>query len=126
MKKILLWLVIGVFYIFLPQSFSQEIDIQLEKKVQEIAHQLRCPVCQGLSVKESMNDISVNMKNKIITLLNEGKTEQEVISFFVQRYGEWILRNPKKDGFNFSLWLLPIGGIVLTTGLVILNITRKK
>ena len=105
MKKIILLLLLFINFTAFCSSLSNE---KLEQKVQDIAHELRCPICQGLSVKESMNDISMNMKNKIRILLLEGKTRQEILVFFEERYGEWVLRTPKKTGLNVSLWLLPL------------------
>ena len=105
MKKIIPLLLL---FINLNAFCSSMNDEKLEQKVQDIAHELRCPICQGLSVKESMNDISINMKNKIRSLLLEGKSRQEVLVFFEERYGEWVLRTPKKTGLNVSLWLLPL------------------
>ena len=99
---------------------------KLEDQINTISHKLRCPICQGLSVKESMDDISMNMKTKIRSLLEEGKNEEQVLKFFETRYGEWILRNPKKDGLNISLWLFPLGGIILAACLITYNLIKKS
>lgn len=79
----------------------------LENQVRKISDQLRCPTCQSMSVKDSEAGLSVNMKNKVRDLLKEGKSEEEVLDYFVKRYGEWILRSPQKKGFNLFLWVLP-------------------
>ncbi len=79
----------------------------LDQRVREIAHQLRCPTCQAMSVKESEAGLATNMKMKIREMLREGKSEKEILAFFVQRYGEWILRSPKKEGINLLLWFSP-------------------
>lgn len=102
--------------LFCASLFAQNISkTQLEEEVLEIAHELRCPVCQGLSVKESMNATSTNMKKKIHTMLLEGKNRQQILGFFEERYGEWVLRNPKKTGLNISLWALPFAAIVFVS-----------
>jgi cytochrome c-type biogenesis protein CcmH len=97
----------------------------LDNRVREIAHMLRCPTCQALSVKESEAGLSVNMKTRIRELLQEGKSEEEILEFFVERYGEWILRSPKKEGFSLLLWTLP-GLILLVTVLLLFQYLRKK
>jgi len=96
----------------------------LENQVREIAHKLRCPTCQGLSVKESEAGLAVNMKAKIRSLLEEGKSESDVLEFFLERYGEWILRSPPKSGFNMLLWFLP--GTIIILAILILFILMKK
>jgi len=119
MKKLLLIL------LFLLAPIMLFADEEMENKVREIAHQLRCPTCQALSVKESDAGLASNMKMKIRSMLEEGKSEQEILDFFIQRYGEWILRSPQKTGFNLVLWLGP-GFLVLLSGLGVILVVRKK
>ncbi len=97
---------------------------ELDDQVLEISHQLRCPTCQSLSVKESEEGLSLNMKIKIRELLKEGKSREEILQFFQERYGEWILRSPPKKGFNLLLWLLP--GIITLTAVSMLYISIKR
>ena len=66
----------------------------MEAQVREIAVQLRCPVCQGLSVGDSPSELA----NEMRTLVREQ---------LQQRYGEWILLAPPKHGFNLIIWVLP-------------------
>lgn len=111
-----------IFFLF---STALQADEKLDVRVRKIAIELRCPTCQGLSIQESQAGLSENMKTKIRQLLEEGKSDQEVLDFFEQRYGEWILRTPKMSGFNWTLWLLPVGllGIIL---LVLLKRTQRS
>lgn len=97
-----------------------------ENRVREIAHKLRCPTCQGLSVKESEAGIAENMKTKIRSLLHEGKSEEEILQYFVVRYGEWILRSPKKEGFNLLLWITPGALIILAAGVIVFRALVKN
>ena len=98
----------------------------LEDQVREISHKLRCPTCQAMSVKESDAGLSVNMKNKVREMLKEGKSEEEILSFFEERYGEWILRSPKKEGFNLLLWLLPGTLLVAASLFLILTLINRN
>jgi cytochrome c-type biogenesis protein CcmH/NrfF len=93
----------------------------LEAQVREIAAQLRCPVCQGLSVGDSPSELANEMRTLIREQLQQGKTSAEVLDYFAQRYGEWILLAPPKRGFNLVIWvlpfvLLPIGAAVVYVG----------
>ena len=112
-------LVTGLFSLQLPAD-------ELEDRARKIAHQLRCPTCQGLSVKESEAGLSLNMKSKIRDLLREGKSEGEILEFFKERYGEWILRSPPQKGFNLILWLLPGVVISLATLLLFLHLKNRS
>jgi cytochrome c-type biogenesis protein CcmH len=79
----------------------------LEAQVREIALQLRCPVCQGLSVGDSPSELATEMRTLIREQLQQGKTPPQVLEYFAQRYGEWILLAPPKRGFNLIIWVLP-------------------
>ncbi len=92
-----------------------------EAQVREIASQLRCPVCQGLSVGDSPSELANEMRTLVREQLQQGKTPAEVLDYFAQRYGEWILLAPPKHGFNLVIWvlpfvLLPIGAAVVYLG----------
>ena len=115
-----------LFFILAFQSFlfaQNKID---EDKVLELAYKLRCPVCQGLSVGESQSEISENMKGKIRELLAEGKTDNQVLDFFVNRYGEWILREPKKEGLDLLIWGLPVVITIISLLIFVLRLYLKK
>ena len=93
----------------------------LEAQVRDIAAQLRCPVCQGLSVGDSPSELANEMRTLVREQLQQGKTSAEVLDYFAQRYGEWILLAPPKHGFNLVIWvlpfvLLPIGAAVVYLG----------
>ena len=103
-----------------PSAFGG-VPSDLEAQVREITFQLRCPVCQGLSVGDSPSELANEMRTLVREQLQQGKTTPEVLDYFAQRYGEWILLAPPKRGFNLVIWvlpftLLPIGAMVIFLG----------
>jgi cytochrome c-type biogenesis protein CcmH len=92
-----------------------------EEQVQAIASQLRCVVCQNLSVADSPSDMARQMRDLIRERLAAGDTPAQVETYFVQRYGEWVLLAPPARGLNLLLWLAPfaavVGGIALVFAL---------
>jgi cytochrome c-type biogenesis protein CcmH len=93
----------------------------LEAQVRDIARQLRCPICQGLSVGDSPSELANEMRTLVREQLQQGKTPAQVLDYFTQRYGEWILLAPPKHGFNLVIWilpfaLLPIGAAIVYVG----------
>ena len=91
---------------------------ELERRATEIGALLRCPVCQGLSVSDSRAEMAVNMKGQVRDLLARGYTEEQILSYFEQSYGQFVLLKPKFEGLNVLVWLLPIlalvaGGVIV-------------
>ena len=99
-------------------------DTEFSARFRKLADELRCPTCQGLSVKDSEAGFSNSIKDKIRELMKSGKSNQEIIDYFVKRYGEWILRTPTKKGFNLVLWILPGAGIFIGLLMVLLRTKR--
>jgi len=97
----------------LAQTPTGEPPPDLSPEVFKIASELRCPVCQGESAAESNAGVSQEMRRQIAEMLKEGKSEEEIKRYFVERYGEWILYAPPKRGINWLLWLAPVIGILL-------------
>ena len=85
---------------------------ELERRTTEIGALLRCPVCQGLAVSDSRADMAVNMKGQIRDLLARGYTEEQILSYFEQSYGQFVLLRPKFEGLNVLVWVLPILALV--------------
>ncbi|MCI0483281.1 MAG: cytochrome c-type biogenesis protein CcmH, partial [candidate division NC10 bacterium] len=102
-RKGVICLVISV-VIIAPRAFGAS---SLEEDVRQIAAELRCPVCQGLSVADSPSRMADQMRDLIRERLEAGESPEAVKAYFVERYGEWILLAPRREGFNLFLWILP-------------------
>lgn len=86
---------------------------ELARQTQEISSTLRCPVCQGLSVADSPSEMAVNMKTEVRDMLARGYTREQIESHFVRSYGEFVLLEPKFEGVNALVWILPIAALLL-------------
>jgi cytochrome c-type biogenesis protein CcmH len=91
----------------------------------EIYKNLRCLVCQGQSIADSNSDFAVTLKLVVQDQINTGKTKDEIYSFLISKYGEWIVYQPTFSKSNLLLWILPYF-IFIAGGLIILMITRKS
>ncbi len=89
-----------------------------EELTEELASKLRCPVCQGLSVNASKAEAAVAMKSRNAELVAKGYSDEQIVDFFIDRYGEWVLLEPKTGGVNWLVWLGPIGFVLLGGGWV--------
>jgi cytochrome c-type biogenesis protein CcmH len=84
-----------------------------EARVMILGKQLRCAVCQGVSIADSPASMARAQLDKVRELVAEGKSDQEIRDYFVTRYGEWALLEPTKTGLNGFLWLAPVAMLVL-------------
>ncbi|MBI1734529.1 MAG: cytochrome c-type biogenesis protein CcmH [Candidatus Rokubacteria bacterium] len=85
----------------------------LDDQVREIASQLRCPVCQNLSVADSPSAMAQQMRGVIRDRLSAGQSPEEIEAYFVEKYGQWILLSPRRSGLNLVLWIGPFAAVVL-------------
>jgi cytochrome c-type biogenesis protein CcmH len=89
----------------------------IEEQTRLLAAELRCVVCQNLSVADSPSEMAQQMRAVVREQLEAGKTPQEVRDFFVSKYGEWVLLKPKTSGVSLLLWVLPY--VALAAGVII-------
>ena len=119
-----------VLILFLPALSGAAIPgPDLDRKAREIADQLRCPVCRGVPISESPSSLAQDMTTVIRQKLAEGQTEEQILNYFVEHYGEWILLKPKPHGLNLVIWILPYVLLVSGIGLLAFLVskwTRKK
>jgi cytochrome c-type biogenesis protein CcmH len=99
-------------------------DSALEARTSSVASQLRCPVCQGLSIQDSPSELARSMRSLVREQLAEGRSTDEVKAYFVSKYGEWILLSPSARGFNLVAYAVPLL-IVLGGGAVIAVAVRR-
>jgi cytochrome c-type biogenesis protein CcmH len=103
------------------QQPSRPID---DQQVYEIASELRCVVCQNLSVADSPSEMAGQMRGIVRERLAAGDSPAQVRQYFVERYGQWILLAPPRRGFNLLVWVAPLVAVVIGLGLVALLLRR--
>jgi cytochrome c-type biogenesis protein CcmH len=97
-------------------------EMTADERIDQITAELRCPVCQGLSVKDSTSDTARQMRDLVAQRVREGKTNGEIEAEFRAAYGDWILLSPPVASWSGLIWLVPFAalgaGLVLATGRV--------
>jgi cytochrome c-type biogenesis protein CcmH len=109
-----------IYFLFLSPLSSNDNKTELL----EIYKNLRCLVCQGQSVADSNSDFAATIKLVVQDQINEGKTKDEIYTFLISKYGEWIVYQPTFSKNNILLWILPYF-IFIVGGLFIFLIIRK-
>ncbi|GAB4056889.1 cytochrome c-type biogenesis protein [Uliginosibacterium sediminicola] len=105
----------------LAQIASAQSDPALEAHVNAISERLRCLVCQNQSIAESQADLANDLRRQVREMLAAGKSEDDVIAFMVERYGDFVLYDPPFKYTTLLLWggpaalmLLALGGFAWT------------
>ena len=75
---------------------------------QTIVQEVRCLVCQNQSIAESNAELAKDLRIEISSQIKEGKTEQEIKDFLLNRYGDFVLYQPSFNKKTFFLWLSPL------------------
>lgn len=95
------------------------------ERAERIGKQLRCPVCRGVPIADSPAKLAVEMMGLVRIQIAQGKSDAEIFRYFEERYGEWALLQPKAEGMNLLIWILPalflVGG-----GIFILYQAKKE
>ena len=92
-------------------------DPALEHRARQIGQVLRCPVCQGENIDESNAPISRDLRLYVRERLTEGDSDAEVIAAVTQRFGEYVLFEPKPEGANLLLyWAGPVMALLAALG----------
>ena len=113
--KILKIFIILLLSIGFSQLKSDEKNDELKNK---ILKNIRCLICQGQSVYDSESDFASSIKLIVIRKINEGSSEDQVYDFLREKYGDWIIYEPKLNKNTFILWILPllfflVGGAII-------------
>jgi cytochrome c-type biogenesis protein CcmH len=101
------------------------LESQKEAVVQAIGKKIRCVACQGVAIADSPAAVARAQLDKVRELVAQGKNEEEILSYFESRFGEFILMEPKKSGVTLGVWVFPILLLLGGTG-VILWSSRKR
>jgi len=80
-------------------------DPVLEDRARELSKGIRCVVCQNESIDESNADLAGELRLVVRERLVLGDTNEEVLDYLVERYGQFVLMKPRTDGWNIILWL---------------------
>jgi cytochrome c-type biogenesis protein CcmH len=108
----------------LPASAQQPSRPVDDRQVHEVAADLRCVVCQNLSVADSPSEMATQMRAIVRERLAAGETPAQVRQYFVERYGDWILLSPPRQGFTLVVWVAPLVAVLVGMGLVALLLRR--
>lgn len=112
-----------------PPGFAKDAaplaaDPILEKRVEAVASELRCLVCQNQTIADSHAELAIDLKNQVRDMLRSGNSNEEVVNYMVERYGDFVRYRPPMKPTTYFLWFGP--AILVLIGLSVLFITLRK
>ena len=95
--------------LFLVTSFSElKSDETNDILKNKILKNIRCLICQGQSVYDSESEFASSIKLIVDRKINEGLKEKQIYQFLREKYGDWVIFDPKLNKNTYVLWLLPL------------------
>tara|TARA_B100001057_G_scaffold322725_1_gene322966 strand:+ start:239 stop:628 length:390 start_codon:yes stop_codon:yes gene_type:complete len=111
-----------IYFFLITINFKSVVLSSTSSEMQtiNITKNLRCLICQGQTIHESNSDFAESMKKYIKSELEDGKTNDEIFSSLIEKYGQWIVYDPGISRNTILLWTLPlllflIGGAIIAT-----------
>jgi cytochrome c-type biogenesis protein CcmH len=99
-------------------------DPAQEARYKDLTEELRCTVCQNQNMADSDAQLAQDLRREIYTMMMAGRSDEEIKSFLVERYGDFVLYRPPMQGNTLALWVVP--GILLVIGAVVVLITVRR
>lgn len=100
-------------------------DPVLEERLNRLARELRCLVCQNEAIADSRADLAQDLRREIRDLMRQGKSDPEVVEFLTARYGDFILYRPPFRPDTWPLWLGPPAILLVGAGGLALYLRRR-
>lgn len=101
-------------------------DPVVEARMLRLSEDLRCLVCQNESIADSRADFSNDLRREIREQIKANKTDEEILEFMVERYGDFVLYDPPLKATTFFLWFGPIILLIIGSIALILVLKRRR
>lgn len=102
-------------------NFSDKVQ---ETRFNHLITDLRCPKCQNQNLADSDAPLAKDLKDRVYLMINDGRSDSEILTFMVDRYGDFVLYTPPVKPITWFLWFGP--AVILLLVLIIVFARRKK
>ena len=130
--KTLMTLLVGLMLVISTNVLASSVETyqfskpEYEQRFQDLNKILRCPKCQNQNLADSNSMISQDLRREVFRLMEEGRSDEQIVEFMVMRYGDFVLYKPKFDDVTYFLWLGPIGFGVLGLLILMVIVIRQR
>ncbi len=121
-----LWLLLLALPVMASQGLYDFDNDEQRQRFYQLTEQLRCPKCQNQSIGDSDAPISQDMRTKTAELIKEGRSNEEIIAYFVKRYGQFVNFDPPLKAKTLLLWAGPVLVFLAGAMLVLVQLRRAR
>jgi cytochrome c-type biogenesis protein CcmH len=100
-------------------------DPVLQARYEQVGRELRCLVCQNQTIADSNATLAQDLRREVREMIAAGKTDDEIRTFMVDRYGDFVLYKPRMTPINYLLWAAPVLLLLLGTFLGLRYIRKQ-
>jgi cytochrome c-type biogenesis protein CcmH len=119
-------LVLGSWQIVFAREAQPAEDPQIEQRMKNLTQQLRCLVCQNETLSDSQADLAEDLRREIRGQMKAGKTDQEILAYLTQRYGDFVLYKPPVKATTYLLWFGPFALLILGVTVLYRYLRHRK
>ena len=113
-------------------AFAQAIDPlpfkdhAQEVRFQNLTRELRCLVCQNENLADSNADLARDLRHEVFNLMQQGKSDEEIKQYLVDRYSDFVLYDPPVKGGTLLLWFGPLAILLAGAAVVVVTVRRRS
>ena len=120
------WLLLTLSLFVSMGAFAQQDRYQFDNKKQailfeELTKELRCPKCQNQNIADSDAVVAKDLRDKVLVLVKEGKSKDEVIDYMIDRFGYFVHYDPPVTPATLVLWVLPVLIVIVGFGFIVIR-----
>ena len=123
MKRLLIGLV-PLLFVFSVNS--KESATSTEERILRLSEKLRCLVCQNQSLADSPAELAVDLRRQLREQVRAGRSDEQILDFMVQRYGDFVLYDPPLKASTLLLWFGPFALLAAAGALLIVILRRRR
>lgn len=97
-----------------------------EKRFQALINELRCPKCQNQNIAGSNAPLAADLRKKVHAMIQQGRSDNEIVDYMVQRYGDFVTYRPPLKPITWALWFGPLLAVIVIAVLLFLWIRRRS
>ncbi|MBH0030395.1 cytochrome c-type biogenesis protein CcmH [Pseudoalteromonas sp. SWYJZ98] len=120
------WLLLALSLFVSMGAFAQQDRYQFDNNKQailfeELTKELRCPKCQNQNIADSDAVVAKDLRDKVLVLVKEGKSKDEVIDYMIDRFGYFVHYDPPVTPATLVLWVLPVLIVIVGFGFIVIR-----